>query len=68
MPFVQGAYTAIRMRVLDEPRKVTSSGNVIRLCPTLATREQDPVAGGSVSQVVRPTPPQANFTRAFCSV
>jgi len=28
-PFIQGAYTAIRKRVLGEPRKVTSSGNVI---------------------------------------
>src|SRR5262249_18008186 len=59
-PFVQRAYSAIRMRVLGEPQKVTLSGNVIRLCPTLATRERNPVAGGSVSQVVRPTAPQAD--------
>jgi hypothetical protein len=39
-------YTTIRMRVLSEPRKVTPSGNVIQLCPTLANRERDPVAGG----------------------
>src|SRR6516225_3943936 len=45
-PFVlQGAYTTIRMRVLSEPRKVTPSGNVIQLCPTLANRKRDPVAG-----------------------
>ena len=45
-PFVlQGAYTTIRMRVLSEPQKVTPSGNVIQLCPTLANRKRDAVAG-----------------------
>src|SRR6516162_11188535 len=41
-----GAYMTIRMRVLSEPQKVTPSGNVIQLCPTLANRKRDPVAGG----------------------
>ena len=58
---------AIRKRVLGEPRKVTSSGNVIRLCPTLATREQDPMAGGSVSQVgPPPTPGKLHQGLLFC--
>jgi len=48
------------MRVLSEPRKVTSSGKVIQLCPTLASCERDPAGAGAVSQVVRPTEPQAD--------
>jgi hypothetical protein len=55
------------MRVLSEPRKVTSSGKVIQLCPTLASRERDPVAGGC-GFASRPPDrtPGRHFTRAFC--
>ena len=54
------------MRVLSEPRKVTLSGKVIQLCPTLANRERDPVAGGC-GFASRPPDrtPGRHFTRIF---
>ena len=66
-PFVlQGPYTTLRMRVLSEPRKVTPSGSVIQLRPTLANRKRDPV--GRVrfrKSSVRPNPTQT-LHQAFC--